>query len=145
MTIGADTSIAANAIIQGNITVGDHCSVQTGSILVGFGSSEESAGRIRIGNRVRIAPFVQMIAANHIFADTERSIMEQGIEAHSIIIEDDVWVAGRVIITAGVTIGRGSVIAAGAVVTKNVPPWSIMGGIPARLIRKRKTDETLPV
>ena len=144
MSIGADTSIAANAIVQGNITIGDHCSVQTGSILVGFGSTEESEGRIHIGNRVRIAPFVQMIAANHIFADTERSIMEQGIEAHSITIEDDVWVAGRVIITAGVTIGRGSVIAAGAVVTKNVAPWSIMGGVPARLIRKRKTDESLP-
>ena len=64
----------------------------------------------------------------------------------AIVIEDDVWVAARVNITAGVTIGKGSVLAAGAVVTRDVPPYSVVAGVPARVIarrgiRKRKTDK----
>jgi acetyltransferase-like isoleucine patch superfamily enzyme len=58
------------------------------------------------------------------------------------VIEDDVWVAGRATITAGVRIGTGSVIAAGSVVTGDVPPWSVVGGIPARIIKSRKPEET---
>lgn len=136
--IGPRCTIAAGAIVQGNVELGENCSIQTGSILVGSGTAENPSGRIKIGNHVRIAPFVQMIAANHRFADTARSIASQGVEPGSITIEDDVWVAGRVMITANVTVGTGSVLAAGAVVTKNVPPWSVMGGVPAKLIKSRK-------
>src|SRR5690606_15263855 len=118
-----------------------HCSVQTGTILIGYGSRTEPTGPIRIGNHVRIAPFVQMIAADHRFADTDRPIASQGLEHKPITIEDDVWVGGRVIVTAGVTVGRGSILAAGAVVTRDVPPYSIVGGVPARLIRSRKPHD----
>ncbi len=138
LRIGANSSIAPGAVVQGNVDIGDHSSVQTGTILIGYGDRDTRDGRIVIGNHVRIAPFVQMIAGNHNFADLGRPIAAQGLTHAPIIIEDDVWVAGRVIITAGVTIGRGSILAAGAVVTKDVPPFSIMGGVPAKLIRRRE-------
>jgi acetyltransferase-like isoleucine patch superfamily enzyme len=136
--IGPKSTVAAGAIVQGNVELGENCSVQTGSILIGYGTREKQEGRIRIGNNVRIAPFVQMIAANHRFEDTDRPICTQGLAPAPIVIENDVWVAGRVIITAGVTIGVGSILAAGAVVTKDVPPWSIAGGVPARILKSRK-------
>jgi acetyltransferase-like isoleucine patch superfamily enzyme len=138
--IGAKGTVAAGAIIQGNVTLGDHCSVQTGTLLIGSGSRENPDGQIKIGNYVRIAPFVQMIATNHRFDDPDKPIHLQGMMPAPITIEDDVWVAGRVMIMAGVTVGRGSVLAAGAVVTKDVPPFSIVGGVPAKLIKKRQRE-----
>lgn len=132
--IGPGTTIAAGAIVQGEVTLGKNCSVQAGSILIGYAPD----GRISIGDDVRIAPGVQMIAANHRFEDEGRPITAQGLAPAPIVLEGDIWVAGRVIITAGVTVGKGSVLAAGAVVTKDVPPYSIMAGVPARLLRSRK-------
>lgn len=140
--IGAHSTIAPGVILQGNVELGDDSSVQTGSILIGYGDRESRAGLIKIGNCVRIAPFVQMIAGDHNFADITRPISKQGLTLAPITICDDVWVAGRVIVTAGVTVGSGTVLAAAAVVTKNVAPFSIMGGVPARLIRKRDHNTT---
>jgi acetyltransferase-like isoleucine patch superfamily enzyme len=136
LTIGDDSTIGPGAIVQGNITIGDHSSVQANTILVGYGEH----GKITIGNYVRIAPQVMMIAANHVFADPEKPIHAQGLEAKPIVIEDDCWIAGRVNIMAGVTIGKGSVIGAGAVVTKDVPPYSIAVGVPAKVIASRKKN-----
>lgn len=134
--IGMKNTVAPGAIIQGNVSLGDHCSVQTGTMIIGAGEQ----GPIRIGNYVRIAPFVQMIATNHRFADPDKTIHSQGMDPAPITIEDDVWVGGRVIITAGVTVGRGSVLAAGAVVTKDVAPYSVVGGVPAKFIKSRKPE-----
>ncbi len=90
-----------------------------------------------IGDDVRIAPHAMIIAANHVFDDSDRPISAQGLRSAPIVIEDDVWIGGRVSIMAGVTIGRGSVLAAGAVVTKDVPPGVVVGGVPARTIKQR--------
>jgi len=140
--IGPKCSIAAGVILQGNVRLGENCSIQTGSMLIGYGGWDDPAGRITIGNNVRIAPFVQMIAANHRFEDTSRPIAAQGLEHRPITIADDVWVGGRVIITAGVTIGTGSVLAAGAVVTRDVPAWSVVGGVPAKILKSRKPESS---
>ena len=78
-----------------------------------------------------------LIAADHVFADPDKPIRLQGMKPGSIIIEDDVWVAGGAHINAGVTIGRGSIIGAGAVVTKDIPPMSVAVGVPAKVIKKR--------
>lgn len=134
LTLGNDTTVAPGAILQGNITIGDHSSVQAYSILIGYGEQ----GKITIGNYVRIAPHVMMIAANHVFEDPTKPIHDQGLIAKPITIEDDVWIAGRVTLTAGITIGKGSVIGAGAVVTKDIPPYSIAVGVPAKVIDSRK-------
>ena len=135
--IGKNSSIAPGALIQGNVTLGENCSVQAYSVLVGYGNAENRTGEIRIGNNVRIAPHVMMIAANHVYRDPTVPICQQGLDPKHIVIEDDVWIAGRVNILAGVTVGKGSVIAAGAVVTKDVPPYSVMAGVPAKKIKDR--------
>jgi acetyltransferase-like isoleucine patch superfamily enzyme len=134
--MGESCQIAAGAIVQGPVRMGHHCSVQTGSILVGCGTLEAPAGQITLGDHVRIAPFAQLIAGNHDISDCEGPIGR--VQGAPISIGDNVWVAGRVIITAGVTIGRNAVLAAGAVVTKDVPDYAIVGGVPAKVIRMRK-------
>lgn len=136
--IGKDSSVAANAAIQGNIQIGENCSVQMNTILTGYGIPGETQGLIKIGNNVRIAANCMMIAGNHVFDDPDIPICKQGLIFKPITIEDDVWVAGRVNIMAGVTIGKGSVIGAGSVVTHNIPPYSVAVGCPAKVIKKRK-------
>lgn len=138
MSIGADCIVSPGAILQGNIHMGDNCSVQAYSVLTGYGENADSEGSITIGNNVRIAPHVMMIAANHVFDDVTKPITTQGLVRKSIVVEDDVWIAGRANIMAGVRIGTGSVVAAGAVVTKDVPPYSVVAGVPAKVIKMRK-------
>lgn len=93
-----------------------------------------------IGKYVMMAPDVHIVANNHTFSDTDQPMCFQGsIEGKTTtIIDDDCWVGVRVILTPGHRIGKGSILAAGAVVTKDVEPYSIVGGNPAKLIRKRK-------
>jgi acetyltransferase-like isoleucine patch superfamily enzyme len=140
ITFGQRCIVAPGAAIQGNVTLGDDCSVQAYSIIVSYGTVDRPSGMIRICNHVRIAPHVMMIASNHVFSNPDQPIHGQGMRNQPITIEDDVWIAGRVNVLAGVTIGRGSVIAAGAVVTKDIPPWSIAVGVPARVIGSRRSE-----
>jgi len=93
-------------------------------------------GGITIGDRVYTAPLVQILAVNHVFDDPARPFVEQGITAEGIAIEDDVWIGAGAIITDGVRVGRGAVVAAGAVVTQDVPPHTVVGGVPARVLRE---------
>ncbi len=130
--IKAHSSVAAGACVQGSVSIGENCSVQMYTVICGYKESP-----IRIGNNVRIAAHCMMVSANHRFDDPDRPIRTQGMKYAPIVIEDDVWVASRVNIMAGVTIGKGSVLGAGAVVTKDVPPYSIMAGVPAKKIGTR--------
>lgn len=138
ISFGEHCAIADSAIIQGNVKFGDHCSVQPYTIIVGNGSIDSPTGQINIGSYVRIASHGMIIAANHNFSDPEKPIHGQGLINAPITIEDDVWIGGRVNITAGVTIGKGSVIGAGSVVTHDIPAMSIAVGIPAKAIKSRK-------
>jgi acetyltransferase-like isoleucine patch superfamily enzyme len=104
--------------------------------LIGEMNVLRGQGGITIGDRVYTAPLVQMLAVNHIYSDPTRPMVEQGITAEGIVVEDDVWIGAGAIITDGVRIGKGSVVAAGAVVTKDVPPYTVVGGIPARVIKQ---------
>jgi acetyltransferase-like isoleucine patch superfamily enzyme len=103
--------------------------------LIGEYSVIRGQGGVEIGDRVYTSPYTQIIAVNHVFDDPNRPFVEQGITAEGIVIEDDVWLGAGSIITDGVTIGKGSVVAAGAVVTQNVAPGTVVGGVPAKLIR----------
>ncbi len=100
-------------------------------------------GHIKIGKRCLIASHVGIYANNHNFADLTRYICEQGITRKGIVIEDDCWLGSGVKVLDGVTIGQGSVIGAGAVVTKNIPPYSVAVGIPARVVSSRKPTQTV--
>ena len=83
---------------------------------------------------------VQIIAVNHVFDDPARPFVEQGITAEGIVIDDDVWIGSGAVITDGVSIGRGVVVAAGAVVTHDVPAHTVVGGVPARVLREIDHD-----
>jgi acetyltransferase-like isoleucine patch superfamily enzyme len=133
ITIGNRSYIYPYALIKaddGNIIIGDDCSIHDYSVLYGRGD-------LIIGNNVRIATGVAILPYNHVYSDAENLIRMQGISSKGIIIEDDVWVGAKSIVLDGVLIGKGSVIAAGAVVTKSVEPYSVVGGNPARIIKKR--------
>ena len=96
------------------------------------------SGKITIGNNVMLAPRVSIYAENHVFEHPEILIRDQGVEKKGVIIEDDCWIAANSIILAGVTIGQGSVVAAGSVVTENVTAYSVVAGVPAKFIKSRK-------
>jgi len=104
--------------------------------LVGEYSIIRGQGGVQIGDRVYTSPFTQIIAVNHVFDDPNRPFVEQGITAEGIVIEDDVWLGAGAVITDGVRVGKGAVVAAGAVVTQDVAPHTVVGGVPAKPIRK---------
>ena len=95
------------------------------------------AGRIEIGAQTAVGPGTVIRAANHCIARQDVPIMHQGHVPGQIIIEEDVWIGANCVITPDVRIGRGAVVGAGAVVTRNVAPFSIVGGVPAKLIGMR--------
>lgn len=95
------------------------------------------SGYIEIGNNVMMGPRVNLMAENHNFKGVDVPMKNQGVTRSFIKIEDDVWLGVNSTVVAGVTIGKGSIIAAGAVVTKDVPPYAIVGGVPAEVIRMR--------
>ena len=84
-----------------------------------------------------ISPRVSIFAENHDFDNPNIIMKEQGVTKKFVKIEDDCWIAANSIILAGVTIGKGSVIAAGSVVTKDVPAYSVVAGVPAEIIKSR--------
>lgn len=92
------------------------------------------SGEVLLGCHVAIGPGTVIRAANHRFSQCDVPIMQQGHVPERVIIDDDVWIGANCVITPGVHIGRGAVVGAGAVVTRDVPPFSIVGGVPARLI-----------
>lgn len=116
---------------QAKITIGSNCFLGEYNVIRGQGG-------VQIGNDVYTGPMVQIVAVNHVYSDPNRPIREQGITAKGIIIEDDVWLGANVTVVDGVTVGRGSIIGAGAVVTQNIPPYSIAVGTPARPVKNRQ-------
>ena len=131
--IGKDTHVKRFAILaprSGYIKIGDGCTINPFCYFYGYGG-------IQIGNNVRIASGTKFIAFNHNFEDINKPISLQGNKYYGIIIENDVWIGARVTILPGVTIGKGSIIGAGAVVTKSIPPYSVAGGVPAKVIKSR--------
>lgn len=94
-------------------------------------------GGIEIGKNVMMSPRVSLHSENHNFDQLNIPMREQGVTRKAIVIEDDCWLASSSVILSGVHIGQGSIVAAGAVVTKDVPPYTIVGGFPARIIGRR--------
>ena len=108
--------------------------------LIGEYNVIRGQGGVTIGDRVYFAPLVQVLAVNHVYEDPDRPFIEQGITAQGIVIEDDVWVGAGAIITDGVRVGHGAVIGAGAVVTRDVPPHTVVAGVPARVVRDLREE-----
>lgn len=119
-------------------------SVQSGQLCIGHDSCLGKRAEIlcdhsvvRIGNYVRIAAEAFIATADHEYRDPVRPICQQGLRYAEVGIGDDVWIGRRAVITPGVKIGRGAIVAAGAVVTRDVPEMTIVGGVPARAIGSR--------
>jgi acetyltransferase-like isoleucine patch superfamily enzyme len=110
--------------------------------LIGEYTVIRGQGGVTIGDRVYTSPMTQIIAVNHVFDDPRKAFVDQGITAQGISIEDDVWLGSGAIVTDGVHIGKGAVVAAGAVVVNDVPAHTIVGGIPAKILREITGEES---
>ena len=115
----------------GEITIGNNCSFSPFTIVYGHGKGT------KIGNNVLVAAHTLIIPANHNFSSVHLNINQQGINSKGIIIEDNVWIGAGCKILDGVTIGTGSIVAAGSVVNKSIEPYSIVAGVPAKKIKSR--------
>ena len=141
-------------LLHGSNYIGRDALLETDShIIIGYGSSIQDRnivlGDIEIGKFCLLAPNVYLSSTIHHFdhqpdyyiKDQDRMVSEDESlsknASRKVIIEDDVWIGINAVIMSGITIGRGSVIGANSVVTKNVEPFSVMGGVPAKLIKKR--------
>ena len=134
ISLGADSIVRESAMLityGGKIEIGPRCTINPFSLLQGNGG-------ITIGEDVLIASHVSIISANHEFRQRNVKIRAQGETAKGIVIEDDVWIATHATILDGVTIGRGAVVAASALVNKDVPPYSIVAGVPAKVVGERR-------
>jgi acetyltransferase-like isoleucine patch superfamily enzyme len=109
-----------------------------------WGTWINAQGGVEVGSNVLIGPGCIIHSANHKFDRADIPIRMQGYIKAQVRIEDDCWLGANVIVLPGVTIGKGSVIGAGSVVTENIPPYSVAVGNPAKVIRSRKTSETDP-
>ena len=131
--IGDRVTIAAEAFLHGPISLADDVSVNARV------SMDGGRAGIRIGAGARIATDAKLFAFDHgIAADAE--IREQPVRSRGIVIGRDVWIGAGAGVTDGVTIGDHAVVGMGAVVTRDVPAWAIVGGVPARVIGDRRDD-----
>ena len=111
----------------GDVIIGDHTRVGLHNTII---------GPVTIGCHVNLAQGITVSALNHNFADSEKRIDEQGVSTSPVVVEDDVWIGANAVVLPGVRVGTHSVVAAGAIVTKDVPPHSIVAGVPAIVIKK---------
>lgn len=137
VSIGAGTVIKSGAYLgprNGFIKIGNHCSINPYCVLLGYGG-------ITIEDGVRIAAHTAIIAFNHNYEDPEVLIAKQGNRMSGVTIESDVWIGAGARILDGVHIGKGAVVGAGSVVTRDVPPLSVVAGVPAKIIKSRQSSK----
>jgi acetyltransferase-like isoleucine patch superfamily enzyme len=111
----------------GDVIIGNHTRIGLHNTII---------GPVTIGSHVNLAQGITITALNHNFDDSEKRIDQQGISTKEVVLEDDIWVGANAVILPGVTIGKHAVVAAGAIVTKDVPPHSLVAGVPAKVIRQ---------
>jgi len=128
-SLGAYSTIEDFATVNngvGAVEIGSHTRIGIGNVII---------GPVTIKDHVILAQNIVMSGLNHVYEDVETPIHLQPVTTKPIIIEEECWVGANAVITAGVTVGKHSVVAAGSVVTKDIPPYSIAVGNPARVIK----------
>lgn len=130
--MGENVTIMSNCMIYspGGIEIGDYASINHHTVISGQGG-------LRIGKYVMIGNNVHVLTSLHGFQRRDIPMRFQAIEYGKVIIEDDVWIGTNAVVMPGVTIGKGAIVGANAVVTKDVRTYSIVGGVPAKLIKYR--------
>jgi acetyltransferase-like isoleucine patch superfamily enzyme len=129
-TLGEHATIEDFSVVNngmGPVRIGAESRVGIGSVVI---------GPVEIGANVILAQHVVLSGLNHGYQDVTVPIRKQPVTVRPIVIEDACWIGANAVVTAGVRIGRHSVVAAGSVVTKDVPPYSVVGGNPARLLKQ---------
>ena len=111
----------------GDVMIGDYTRVGLHNTII---------GPVTIGSHVNLAQGITVTALNHNFSETDKRIDEQGVSTGQVVIGDDVWIGANAVVLPNVSIGRHCVIAAGAVVTKDVPDGCVVAGIPAKIIKR---------
>ncbi|UED83841.1 acyltransferase [Streptomyces profundus] len=134
LRLGADCYVAAHAYVTGTIHAGDDCTVNPFTVL---------RGTVTLGNGVRIGAHSSILGFNHSMAP-DRPVHRQPTSERGITIGDDVWIGSNAVLLDGITVGSHAVIGAGAVVTRDVQDWAVVGGNPARFIRDRRTPKGAP-
>lgn len=140
ITIGGNFSIGRNSIIEctgvirelgEELIIGDNVGIAANAFIA-------MRGKLEIGDNTIFGPGVSIHCENHNFSDLETPIRLQGATRKGVKIGKDCWIGSKAVILDGVTIGDHVIVAAGAVVTKDVPDYSIVGGVPAKVIKTRK-------
>lgn len=131
-TVGNRVKIWRDVMVDDyrKLTVGNNVTIGRSTLLV-------TLGGVTIGNNVMISYACKIISASHRIPARDESLRTSGVEVESIFIEDDTWISAGAIVLPGVTIGYGAVVAAGAVVTKDVPSYAVVAGVPASVLRYR--------
>ena len=133
VSCGKNVNIERGAVFSSHVSLGDNS---------GIGINASRTGSVIIGKNVMMGPYCTMYSRNHAFSRMDVPMCEQGYQPEEpIVIEDDVWIGGHVIILPGVHISKGAIIGAGAVVTKDVPEYAIVGGNPAKIIKFRNEKQ----
>lgn len=133
LTLGDRVTLDRYAYINashGGVCIGEGTAINNFSVVNGTGG-------VKIGRNVLIGPHVQIISYQHNYRDRGLPIKQQGTTGKKIEIQDDVWIGAGAIILAGVVIGQGSVIGAGSVVTRSCEPYSVLTGVPAKVMKER--------
>ena len=128
--LGLDSTIEDFSAINngvGPVIIGDRTKI---------GLSNTVIGPVTIGNDIRLAQNITLSGLNHNYEDVSMPIHVQGVSTAPIVIEDETWIGANVVVVAGVTIGKHSIVAAGSIVTKDIPPYSVAVGNPARVLKK---------
>ncbi len=132
--IGRDSTIEDFSTVNngvGDVIIGERTRIGLGNTLI---------GPVKIGNDIMFAQNIVLSGLNHGYVDISMPISDQPVETKPIVIEDEVWIGANAVVTAGVTVGKHSIVAAGSVVVKDVPPYTIVGGNPAKPLKHYNFD-----
>jgi len=121
---GVIRNLGEGLIIGNNVGIAQNCFIQV-------------RGMVTIGDNVIFGPGVSIFSENHVFDDPDLPVSVQGEIRKGVTIEEGVWIGTKATILDGVIVGRNSIIAAGSVVNKNVPPYAVVGGVPAKVLKIR--------
>lgn len=134
MSIGDNVRILRNVTLSvsesGKISIGNNTHIGEGTII-------HSKQEIVLKDNVIIGPQNVIVDSDHVYRDVDTPIIQQGYHAKRVLIEDDVWISSHCCVIRGVVIGKGSVIGAGSVVNKDIPPYCVACGVPAKVVKKR--------
>ncbi|MCC9651536.1 acyltransferase [Vibrio sp. MA64] len=110
---------------------------------IGVNAKLDCSAPITIGDRCLMGPDVMMFTSDHVWDKNANTYFNSGVTSAPIVIRDDAWIGARCIVLKGVTIGKGATIAAGSVVTKSVPDFAVVGGVPAKLIKYKNQENKI--